>query len=151
MPGLPHPRRHPIPSQPPRICHPRLHPARLHPRRLHGLLISALLAAAILAGSPLPGQGGELLTAIRRSHAAAFAPAPYAGNPRQIAPRVPGYAVSNPWQQPAPAGCHGLGGVHPGGVPRFAWGYFGVKKSSHSFCHRGYYGNLYQFQFREGY
>jgi hypothetical protein len=113
--------------------------------------ILMLLAVACVAGSPLTGRCGELMRAIRRSHASAYAPAPYAGNPRQVAPHSVVFPRTDAWRHPAEVGGASLSGVQAGAVPTFAWGYFGVRQKSYSYSHRGYYGNFYQFHVREGY
>lgn len=37
------------------------------------------------------------------------------------------------------------------GVPTYNWGYFGARYSSVSICHKGYYGDYYQWGYRQGY
>ncbi len=98
------------------------------PRR--SLVFMAMLALALPVAAPRSCQAFEFLH--RRHHPSAA----HAGALRAV-PRYQQAGLWYPQYGPMPGDSYG------GGVPTYAYGYFGAKTHSAHGWHHGYYGDLY--------
>ncbi|MEA1949798.1 MAG: hypothetical protein U9N87_00315 [Planctomycetota bacterium] len=94
----------------------------------HVFVFMAMLALALPPAAPRSSEAFELF---HRRHHQNYPSAAHA------APRYQQAARWYPEYRPMPGDNFG------GGVPTYAYGYFGAKAHSSYGCHRGYYGDLY--------
>lgn len=108
------------------------------PRRVFVSVLAVVVSIGVLSESARAIELARLLGVNRNAPAAvptahgysAGVPAPH---------RYPEYSQCSPW--------YGYGF----GVPTYSWGSFGAKYHGEVICHRGYYGDFYQWGYRRGY